>query len=270
MKQGQFKRRISALLTGCDKMKAEETLMDLPFKTEAADPINQRRFTVVLVRPEKQENVGLVARAMKNTGFSDLRIVGLEGSAFTAEAQRTAVHAQDILNAARFYSSLAEVLRRLHLVFASTARARSKFSILSLDDAVDLLFRYPTSTRVGLLFGNERTGLTCEELGAANFIFSIPQAVRQPSYNLSSAVLLTLFEIFRRGSTPPVPQEKRPLPREVQEECIRVVLMKLRQSGFIHKTNEIHVTRRVQDLFGRLSLTERDRKLLMAIFNKAL
>ncbi|MBM3285195.1 MAG: hypothetical protein FJY81_04925 [Candidatus Aminicenantes bacterium] len=243
--------------------------MDLPFKPDAApDLIRRKRFAVILVRPEKQENIGLVARAMKNTGFSDLRVVGLDG--FDAEAQRTAVHARDILGRARFYPDLRQAVRRLHLVFASTARVRSKFSILPLEEAVDFLFRYPASTRVGLLFGNERTGLTSEELGSANFVFSIPQAVRQPSYNISSAVLLTLFEILRRSPAAPVPLEKRPLPRDAQDECIRVVLMKLRQSGFIHETNETHVTRRVQDLFGRLALTDKDRKLLMAIFNKSL
>ncbi len=242
--------------------------MELPFSITEAALKRQKRFAVILVRPEKQENIGLVARAMKNTGFSDLRVVGLEG--FDTEAWRTAVHAEDILRRSRFYPTLSEAVQRLHLVLASTARVRSKFSLLPLEAAIDLIFRYPSSTRVGLLFGNERTGLTSEELGSANFVFSIPQAVRQPSYNLSSAVLLTLFEIFRRTPAAPASPEKRPLPREEQEECIQVVLMKLRQSGFIHKTNETHVIRRVQDLFGRLTLTDRDKKFLMAIFNKAL
>lgn len=242
--------------------------MDLPFKTDTEDLVNRERFAVILVRPEKKENIGLVARAMKNTGFSDLRVVGIKR--FDAETQRTAVHAEDVLRRARFYSSLNRAVGRLHLVFASTVRVRSKFSILPLEEAVDIIFRYPASTRVGFLFGNERTGLTSEELGPANFVFSIPQAVRQPSYNLSSAVLLTLFEIFRRLPQTPVSRGKKPLPREDQDECIRVVLMKLRQSKFIHETNETHVTRRVQDLFGRLALTDKDRKLLMAIFNKSL
>ncbi len=242
--------------------------MDLPFRKDAGDSNNRKRFAVVLVRPEKQENIGLVARAMKNTGFSDLRIVGLKK--LDEEAERTAVHAGDILGRARFYPTVAKAVQKLHLILASTARVRSKFSLLPLEEAVDLVLRYPSSTRVGLLFGNERTGLTSEELGTANFVFSIPQAIRQPSYNLASAVLLTLFEIFRRTPTALAAPEKKPLPRKDQDECIRVVLMKLRQSGFIHATNETHITRRVQDLFGRLALTDKDRKLLMAIFNKAL
>jgi tRNA/rRNA methyltransferase len=45
--------------------------------------------------------------------------------------------------------------------------------------------------------------------------------------------------------------------------------MKLEQTGFIHATNRTHITRKVQDIFGRIALTDKDRKLLMAIFNKS-
>lgn len=240
--------------------------MELPFDTNGADLVDRARFSVILVYPENQENIGLVARAMKNTGFSDLRIVGLAG--LEAEAFRTAIHAEDILKGVRFYSSLSEATKSLHLVLASTARVRSKFSILPLETAVDTVLCFPKSTQIGLLFGNERTGLTSEELGTANFVFSIPQAVRQPSYNLASAVLLALFAIFIRSAGDLSCRQEQPMPHQNQEDCIRVVLMKLKKAGFIHETNETHVTRRVQDLFGRLTLTEKDRKLLMAIFNK--
>lgn len=241
--------------------------MDLPFKTDGQDKIGRSRFAVILVRPENQENIGLAARAMKNTGFSDLRIVGVDG--LEAEARRTAIHAEDILERAGFYRNLSDATRGLHLVFASTARVRKKFAILVLHEAVETILRFPLPTQVGLLFGNERTGLSSEELGAANFVFSIPQVARQPSYNLASAVLLTLFAVFIKSAEPVIAKEQLPLTREVQEECIRVILLKLEQAGFIHRTNEEHVTQRVQDLFGRLALTDKDRRLLMAIFNKA-
>jgi len=242
--------------------------MELPFKSDGVDLIERKRFSIILIWPENQENVGLVARAMKNTGFCDLRIVGPAG--FSEEAFRTAVHSEDILEKACFYPNLSEAIRSLHLVLASTARIRSKFTIIPVQEAVETVLRFPQPTKVGLLFGNERTGLTSEELRAANYVFSIPQAVRQPSYNLASAVLLTLFAFFIRSFEPLMVQDKKPLIKADQEECIRVILMKLRQSGFIHDANETHITRKVHDLFGRIALNEKDRKLLLAIFNKAL
>jgi tRNA/rRNA methyltransferase len=241
--------------------------MKLPYETDEIDRIDRKRFSIILVRPENQENVGLVARAMKNTGFEDLRLVGL--NRLEPEAYRTAIHSEDLLDKARFFSSLEEATQSSHLVIASTARFRKTFSILPLPEAIKTIFRYPLSTRIGLLFGNERTGLTSEELGASNFIFFIPQATRQPSYNLASAVLLTLFSVFSRAVGEIVSQAPPPLPRKEQEDSIRLILKKLEKKGFIHETNRLHVTGMVQDLFGRIALTEKDRRFLLALLNKA-
>jgi len=92
---------------------------------------------------------------------------------------------------------------------------------------------------------------------------------RQPSYNLASVTLLTLFAFFSRSFESVSAREKQPLIKADQDECIGIILMKLIQSGFIHDTNETHSTRKVHDLFGRIALNEKGRKLLMAIFNKA-
>jgi len=241
--------------------------MQLPHGTSEEDAIGRKRFSVILSHPENFENVGLAARAMKNTGFADLRLVGL--GKLGPAADRTAVHAGGILKKARFYPDLSAATKSLHLVFATTARSRNTFSILTFPEAVDTIFRYPRTTRVGLLFGNERTGLTSEELGSANFVFSLPQASRQPSYNLASAVLLTLFALFSRSREQAAagPLEPRPIVRGSQDECVRVILMKLEKNGFIHGTNKAHVTEMVEGLLGRLALTDKDKRFLMAVFN---
>ncbi|MCI4444529.1 MAG: hypothetical protein JHC32_00705 [Candidatus Aminicenantes bacterium] len=38
----------------------------------------------------------------------------------------------------------------------------------------------------------------------------------------------------------------------------------------MHETNREHVTNLLYDLFGRLALSERDRRFLTAVFNKGL
>lgn len=226
------------------------------------------RFKIILARPEYPENVGLVARCMKNTGFEELRLVGVE--TIDKRFRKTAVHAQDILDKTRLYSSLGPAVEDLELVFAATSKKRKNFPSLSLQDAVTEMFRYPPGTKIGLLFGNERTGLVSEELQSSNFRFSIPQAGKQPSYNLASAVLLTLFHIYTVANLKKrdVGRE-RPLSRKEQEECIRLILDKLEMRKFIHETNRRHMTEMVYDLFGRLALTEKDRKLVLALFSKA-
>jgi len=225
-----------------------------------------KRLTVILVHPEKPENIGLVARSMKNTGFENLRIVGT--GSLSQKSYLTAVHAREILENAEFYDRLDEAIADLHLVFAATSKKRKNFVLLTLEESVTKMFQFPHSTKIGLLFGCERTGLTSEELKGVNFIFSISQASKQPSYNLSSAVLLTLFQIFNYLQKGEAIVREQPISREEQEECIRLILRKLEEKKFIHKGNKSHVTEMIHDLFGRLGLSSRDRRLLLALFSK--
>lgn len=227
------------------------------------------KFFVVLVRPEHPENIGLVARSMKNTRFGRLRLVGV--SCVEKESHKTAVHSRDILESAQIYDRLEEATADLEAVFAATSKKRKNYTHLSLEDAVEKMLQFSDSTRVGLLFGNERTGLTSEELKCSNFRFAIPQATSQPSYNLAAAVLITLFRIYTH--TPRLPdgsKREKPLRLEDQVDCIKKILGKLEERGFIHKTNKKHMTEMIYDLFGRLDITERDRRLLLALFAKGI
>ncbi len=231
-------------------------------------PQDLGRFAVILVRPDSQENVGLAARGMANTGFADLRIVGVPE--IGAAAYRTAVHADSILDRARFYGTLAEAMAGLHCVFASTARIRRDFPLATLRDAVGRMVEYPAECGIGLVFGNERTGLTTEEIGLSNFRFRIPQAARQPSYNLGVAVTLTLFALAVRHEPPPVVRKDLPLTITEQEEAGRRFRGLLDSRGFMHETNRDFISERVQDIFRRMVLTAKDRDVILAMFRKAL
>lgn len=235
---------------------------------KAGRPHWKERLAVVLVHPENPENIGLVARSMKNTGFEELRLVHLDR--IDPIAYKTAVHSRDILERACHYTDLKTAVEDLHVVFAATSRRRKNFPSFSLREAVKEMFRYPPETRIGLLFGNERTGLTSEEMRSSNFRFMIPQAGKQPSYNLASAVLLTLFHVYSHEDLGEMEARgEKPLSRQEQEECICLILDKLKEKKFLHETNRRHMTEMVTDLFGRMALTEKDRKLILAIFSKA-
>lgn len=232
----------------------------------AEGTILKNKFAVVLCRPESPENIGLVARNMKNTGFDDLRLVGI--SSLEKKTFVTAVHAREILENARLYAKVADATENLDVVFAATAKARKNFSLLPLEKALKKMFDFAGTTRIGLLFGNERTGLTSGELLHSSFRFKIPQSGIQPSYNLASAVLITLFSIFSSQVSDMDAAYGQPLSRKEQEACIQRILLNLEKKGFSHKTNKKHVEEMVSDLFGRLTMTAEDRRLLLALFSK--
>ena len=226
------------------------------------------RFAVVLVRPDSPENIGLAARGMANTGFSDLRIVGLDK--LEPPAWRTAIHAESLIEGARFFMSLREAVADREIVLGSTARVRHDFPLVPLAHAVARLGEYPASARVGLVFGNERTGLTQDELGLANIRFHIPQAARQPSYNLGVAVTLTLHMIAFRDGPPPALRRDTPLDHAAQAEAGRRFRDMLDSLGFMHDTNRAFIVDKVQDIFFRMALTGKDRDIILAMFRKAL
>jgi tRNA/rRNA methyltransferase len=224
------------------------------------------RFVVILDRPEKPENLGLVARNMKNTGFKNLRLVQVDK--IDPRSFITAVHSRRILENALLFPDLEDSAADLDLVFAATSKKRKNFPSLSLEKAVEKMLSFPPSTKIGLLFGNERTGLTSDELLKSNFRYTIPQATRQPSYNLASAVLITLYQISKSLFSEPEALNEKPISRKEQMNCINLILEKLEKKGFIHKTNKKHTVEMVTDVFSRLTMTDRDKKLLLAMFSK--
>ncbi len=228
------------------------------------------RFRVVLSRPLNPENIGLVARAMKNTGFHGLRVV--QDGPLPRTAWITAVHAEDILDRTRVYTDLTKAVSDLEVVFAAVARHRKNFPSQPLEQALARMWGFPPPARIGLLFGNERSGLSSGELRHSNFRFTIPQAAPQPSYNLAAAVLITLFQVGSRLRSEParISDRDRPLPRRDQEACISLILGKLEDVSFVHPGNREHVGALVHDLFGRLAMTARDRDLLLALFGKGI
>jgi TrmH family RNA methyltransferase len=161
------------------------------------------RIAVVLVRARNPNNIGAVARAMHDFGFSDLRIVN--EFAMPLEGARSAVDASAVIEAARSYGSLAEAVSDCTVVVGTTAVGERDLEhrLLSLDDAFPLLGATvgEQAGRVGLIFGSEKTGLSNEELSHCNWLLTIPMAGqadgRHLSMNLGQAVAVCLYELVR-------------------------------------------------------------------------
>lgn len=229
---------------------------------------DRERYVIILSRPRIPENIGMVARVMKNTGFGHLRVVTEEP--FGPSAYATAVHAEDVLDRALRFPSLGRAVADCGTVFAAVARHRKNFTGIPLSEALEKMRAAPIETRIGLLFGNERSGLSSDELRFSNHRFAIPQAGAQPSYNLSAAVLLTLFPLFEIPSGESSRRRNPPLERAGQEACLKLILEKLEDKGFVHPRNRDHIRDRLHDLLGRLDMTAADRDLLLAMFGKGI
>ena len=78
----------------------------------------------ILIRPQIGENIGSVARALKNFNLSKLRIVNPRCNWPNQKALATSVGAMDILKSTKIYNSIDKSVGDLDIIFASTSRVR--------------------------------------------------------------------------------------------------------------------------------------------------
>ncbi|MDE1176892.1 MAG: TrmH family RNA methyltransferase [Edaphobacter sp.] len=162
------------------------------------------RVAVVLVRARNPNNIGAVARAMHDFGFSDLRVVNEYG--VPLETAKSAVDASQVIADARVFASVADAVADCTLVAGTTAVGERALEhpLHALAEAAELVKAACAGEegRVALLFGSEKTGLSNEELSHCNFLMTIPmyehEDVRHPSMNLGQAAAVCLYELVRR------------------------------------------------------------------------
>lgn len=152
---------------------------------------------VVLVEPEHGGNIGLVARTMKNFGYTDLWLVNPKAE-LGFQARALASHAKDLLARAKVVTSLEEALRSCNYTVATTAivgRSPSNLGRRSLDLKE---FAHKTASmkgRAALLFGRESKGLTNEEIMKCDLVTTIPASRSYRTLNVAMAVAITLYEL---------------------------------------------------------------------------
>lgn len=172
-------------------------------------------WRVVLVSPQTAENVGAVARVMKNLGATDLVVVEprCEIDAGGA-AGKLACWAGDVLAACRIAATLEEALADCHYSLALTMLA-------SEDRPVDFRGFVPAALfaarrareKRALVFGREDRGLTNEECSRCTARWVIPTSAAAPSLNLAQAVAIALAgvcEAARCDSGDAPPDEEHP------------------------------------------------------------
>jgi TrmH family RNA methyltransferase len=177
-------------------------------------------LVVVLVGPEEPGNVGFAARAMANFGVRRLRIVGddIRNDQF---AQIFAVRASHILDNAEIFSSLEEALEDIEAAWAATARKGSNHSVtravIPLEELPD-----PKSlpATVAIVFGRESVGLMNDELALCDIAFAIPTSADYNSMNLSHAIAVTLYDLYRKYAEKPPrrPTDLRPATKQEREQ----------------------------------------------------
>ncbi|WP_331233612.1 RNA methyltransferase [Natronorarus salvus] len=227
--------------------------------------------TVCVVGAKTPGNVGTIARAMKNFGFSELLLVDPPELAEDGEAYGFAGHArEDVLPNAEEIA-FEELVTGYHTV---------GFTATTNEDATKHV-RYPFSTPAelrdrlaaldaptALVFGRERIGLTNEEFARIDEVCSIPANPEYPVLNLGQAATVALYELrdlaLSRDQLPPT--YDRADEREIEQLYTNVdSLLRAIEYPEGKRPKTIRMVRRI---LGRAHPTDREIRTLHGVVRR--
>lgn len=242
------------------------------------------RLSVVLVHPSHAGNVGAAARAMRVMGLRSLVLVAPRTAQAAAhpDAIAFASGAIDVLQAARTCASLDEALADIHLAVAVSAASR-EFATAPLPpgegcERVVRALANDDRLRVALVFGNERTGLTIEQLQRCPMVVSIPGEPDYHSLNLAQAVQVMAWEMRRAvtagASVAPTvaaePDAGVPATHAQREAFLAHLEQALVAVGFLDPATPRKLMPRMRRLFARADLRAEEVDLLRGVCKQML
>jgi len=223
----------------------------------------------ILVRPQMGENIGSVARAMKNFNIKHLRIINPRCHWPNQRALATSVGAKDILKSTKIYNSIEKSIGDLDIIFASTSRIRKiNKKIISI---LDFKKKIKKKRKIGILFGPEASGLSNEEISCADCLVKIPTNKKFSSLNLSHSAIIFCFEIFQYFLSKKVVYKSgyKSIVAQKSEvnKFLSFIVSRLDKKGFLqpdHKRKSM--IRNINNIFQRINLSEQEIRILLGIF----
>lgn len=228
------------------------------------------RVRIVLSRTSHPGNVGAAARAMKTMGLSRLYLVNPLCTIDDVAVAR-ASGAQDVLESAVMCTSLSDALAGTVCAAALTARRREqmlpmRWSRQAGSDLAALL----SQGEVALVFGNETSGLTNDELELCRMPVMIPTNPAYSSLNLGAAVQLMAYELRMActdlGEAPRGDDGEAARFEEV-EGLVGHLQAVMADCGFYNPVSSKRLWPRVRRLVGRMALERDEVNILRGFLN---
>jgi TrmH family RNA methyltransferase len=231
---------------------------------------------------------------VKNFGIRHVSIVTDEPIDYDA-ARPLAVGARDVLDRADVVPSLLQAVSGCSLVAGTSRRLgqkRKDVSYTPWEFAAQAADRYGVGPQTGdthrsesqtvaVVFGNERSGLSDEELSCCHLAVSIPTSAACPSLNLSHAVQLIAYELYKAAAavsatgtasaagtaSATAPGPSFPTAARIREHADSII-QALNRLGFPSQEGPQGMRLFLRDLIARASLSEREAERLDRLFTK--
>lgn len=232
--------------------------------------MNVKDICIILTHPDESRNIGSVCRAMANMGITDLRIVGNRNDYKDRQVRILAIHAVSLWDNAQFYDSITAAAHDCTIAAGTTRRRGKKRKewLVTPEEFAGQAAKQAQGTKIALIFGNERTGLTDEELAECTIGINIPSSPDFPSLNLSHAVQVMCYVMYRALETADT-AGYTPVTLERLDRTVDVIADNLQKIGFFKVTGRDEMERFWQSILSRAVLSEGEAAYIEKVFNKA-
>jgi tRNA/rRNA methyltransferase len=219
----------------------------------------------VLHRPRSLDNVGAVARVVKNFGIGRMVLVDPLSYSFD-RARKLAVGAEDVLERMFVHRRLDDALAEVTFSAATSSRQLDRRPSI---DPVQLGDRVASNIGpVAIVFGEEKRGLSDDELAPCHEVCRIPTGSAQPSMNLAQSAAVLAYALQAAGHPlAPLPASPRATHAELSAalaEARRALL----EGGFLNPQNPELVLAELSRTWERAVLTPREAELWRNAFRK--
>ncbi|MEJ2770718.1 MULTISPECIES: tRNA (cytidine-2'-O-)-methyltransferase TrmJ [unclassified Stygiolobus] len=152
---------------------------------------------LIVVEPEGAYNVGFIARLVKNFSVDEFYLINPKCN--MQEAINFSAQGREILEKkVVIVSNYDDAIEDLDIKIATSSIADNEGDLLRKSIKPWNLDRFiEDNKKIGLIFGRESVGLTREEIMKADFLLHIPGNPEYPVLNLSHAVGIILYEVFK-------------------------------------------------------------------------
>lgn len=232
------------------------------------------RVRVILVRPSHAGNIGAVARSMANAGVRDLWLVAPRCDPLAHEARQRSTRGEAILEEAQSVPELTDALDGLRGVAATSCRGGLYREQIEVDPSrmATILAGRAAAGPVGLVFGPEDSGLRSDEVLKCDLVVRIPSSPDYPSLNLSHAVAICLYELYKAAVA--VPAETPEFlgagsPEPANAATISRLMDKLQSAllriGYLRREHPEHLLYPIRAILARAGLSQREAQILIGL-----
>lgn len=225
---------------------------------------------IILCETSHPGNIGATARAMKNMALNRLVLVSPKQFPHS-EAFDRASGADDILQQAKIVKTLKEALSESQWVYGASARGRAlMWPVVSPKEMAEkVCIQHENPQKIAIVFGNEQSGLSNEDLQLCDYHVVIPANPLYSSLNLAQAVQVITYEIYQASLKEKESVLLQQAPKATKENIAQLLshfAQVAEKIDFMDPKNPKKLIPKMQKLLNKAQLEEEEVNILRGFF----